>query len=272
MGAAFIAHTPQNNITTKTFTLHSSCSVFQAELVAIDQACQWLQRQQAAAAVVMSDSRSALEDINNTLSTHRLTTNIHRTLHNMNTQVTFLWIRAHAGIHGNEAADIAAKSAATQTQPPIFLNFPLSYPKKLAKADSQLKSADIYANNSKGSTIRTWCPTLKHIRTLITKTGQTFALTQLLTNHGYHKEYLHRFHITDNNTCPCDDTTPQTFTHLLTQCPRYTHTRLLHEQYCHYSQNDPYNIEQIITDDSTTNTFMTHLTFIVNTLKKFNNT
>lgn len=123
-----------------------------------------------------------------------------------------------------------------------------------------------------GIIIKTWCPTLGQLHKLVNTTGHTFALTQLLTGHGYHKQYLHRFHITDNDTCPCDNTTTQTFIHLLTQCPKYTLTRMHHEQYCHFKDLTPYSIDSILTDKTATNTFITHLTRIVDTLKQFNNT
>ena len=55
-----------------------------------------------------------------------------------------------------------------------------------------------------GSGTRAWFPTLADVHQLVEATEVSFEMTQILTGHGFHKEYLHRFHITADVLCPSD--------------------------------------------------------------------
>lgn len=52
-----------------------------------------------------------------------------------------------------------------------------------------------------------------------------YYTTQFLTGHGHYLSYLHRFGHSEADSCTCSST-PQTATHLLLHCPRYTQIRL----------------------------------------------
>jgi hypothetical protein len=52
----------------------------------------------------------------------------------------------------------------------------------------------------------------------------TGNLTTILTGHGNIKAYLHRFHIIDEQTCPCGDG-DQTIDHIIYDCPRLKEER-----------------------------------------------
>ncbi|XP_075990303.1 uncharacterized protein LOC142985952 [Anticarsia gemmatalis] len=125
VGAAVIIQTPTNCTITKKHSLHPTCSVFQAELLALSKACQWLADNHVYTAAIMSDSRSALDDIRNTASTHTLTNHIQTFLSQTHINISLVWVKAHGDILGNELADIAAKEAANKHTTPAFLHFPL---------------------------------------------------------------------------------------------------------------------------------------------------
>lgn len=99
--------------------LHLMSSVFTAELYAIKLALITLRVQENRACALYSDSRSALQAIQNSRSTNKLILEIQELVAGLLRQqvtVTFCWIPSHVGIEGNEAADKAAKEAATRGQ------------------------------------------------------------------------------------------------------------------------------------------------------------
>ncbi|CAG4941034.1 unnamed protein product, partial [Parnassius apollo] len=149
VGGAFVVYCPNGKIITRKLKLHSSCSVFQAELKAIEQACVWLADKHIPNAAILTDSKSGLQEIGNPNSTNQIVTNIHRMLDNHSLSVNFIWVKAHTGIAGNEAADLAAKAAATSHNVPILIKFPISFVRKLAQQDSKVASEQFYQDNMK---------------------------------------------------------------------------------------------------------------------------
>ncbi|CAK1540866.1 unnamed protein product [Leptosia nina] len=137
-GAAFIVHSPNTHLTihTSKIKLHPTSSIFQAELLAIKEACKWATKNNTSC-IIHSDSRSALTALEQISNTHPLVSSIHRILHqNKHTQIQFKWVRAHTGIVGNEKADAAAKAASKAHKAPNFISCPLSHIKHIARLKS----------------------------------------------------------------------------------------------------------------------------------------
>ncbi|CAK1544674.1 unnamed protein product [Leptosia nina] len=132
VGAAFVVYDPCKIHVTKKFKLHPSCSVYQAEMLAIQKACEWItsKAQKARSYVICSDSKSSLQELSNPYSYNSFAVNIFKLIHTIglsNISVGFAWVRAHIGIAGNETADIAAKSAAVLHKPPDLICAPISH-------------------------------------------------------------------------------------------------------------------------------------------------
>jgi hypothetical protein len=68
----------------------------------------------------------------------------------------------------------------------------------------------------------------------------------IVTGHGKTRPYLHRFKITENATCPCDNG-DQTIDHLLNQCTLLHTQRELLRNNVLKSGNWPVNKEELIT-------------------------
>ncbi|KAI5644777.1 c2 domain-containing protein [Phthorimaea operculella] len=187
VGAAFVAYKPQGEPVEVKLKLHPSCSVFQAEVLAIEKALMWAHDTAVNGVAILSDSLSALHEISDRDSTNSLVNSIQKYLITFPVPVIFIWTKAHVGVRGNEEADKAAKMAASMQKTPDFSFFPISYVRRLIKERNLAISEQDYLASPKGEHTRKWLPDLAAIKELfkVTKTG--FHLTQILTGHGFHQ-------------------------------------------------------------------------------------
>ncbi|XP_072937471.1 uncharacterized protein [Epargyreus clarus] len=274
VGAAFVAYHPDGSMETRKLKLHSCCSVFQAELLAIQRALEYCAAKGFVRITILSDSKSALLEIQNCNSTNSMVVEIHKLTYN--TQLTgsieFVWVRSHNGLIGNEAADQAAKAAASLHLSPDFSNFPISFAKYNLKLETDRLTDHRYRAETKGALTRLWCPSINTIKELYKFTEPTFQLTQILSGHGYHLQYLHRFKITSTDKCPCDEISIQSIDHLLKQCPIFGNERLEHEFICNNLNIEAYNLPSLLTNESSILSFINLSNTIINKLKKINDT
>ncbi|XP_072940728.1 uncharacterized protein [Epargyreus clarus] len=274
VGAAFVAYHPDGNMETRKLKLHSCCSVFQAELLAIQKALEYCAAKGFVRITILSDSKSALLEIQNCNSTNSMVAEIHKLTYNIQLTglIEFVWVRSHIGLIGNEAADQAAKAAASLHSSPDFANFPISFAKYHLKLETDRLTDDRYRAETKGAHTRLWCPSINTIKELYKYTEPTFQLTQILSGHGYHLQYLHRFKITSTDKCPCDEISIQSIDHLLKQCPVFGNERLEHEFICNNLNIEAYNLSSLITNESSILSFINLSNIIINKLKKINDT
>ena len=93
--------------------LPEECSIFTAELTAIDRALKHCVEIDENLFVVCSDSRSALAAIVHMNSKHPIVTTIQSTLIQLqenSKQIEFCWVPSHVGVQENEFVDEAARS------------------------------------------------------------------------------------------------------------------------------------------------------------------
>lgn len=274
VGAAFVAFKIDGTKITKKFKLHGSCSVYQAELLAIQKACSWAIQNNIYNIAILTDSLSSLHEIKNKDSNNKTVAIIHDNIHlinNKNGKAVFIWVKGHAGLAGNEEADEAAKAAALSHRPYEYTKFPISHLKSLIKETHKTKSAQIFDSGPQGEHTRRTCHNLQTIHKLFETLTPTFEITQILSNHGYHLSYLHRFNIKSTELCPCDSTSPQTIQHLLEDCPKYHSTRNQHTFTCNMENiGNPYKITELVTNQKCIKSFENHAKTIVQTLKEFN--
>lgn len=274
VGAAFICYDERGRSVIKKFKLHCSCSVFQAELLAILEAAKWASLHKHPHTLILSDSKAAIQAAQYRSNTHPLVSLIHHTLHTHSHtgRIELAWVKSHVGIAGNEAADTAAKSAALLHKASDYSSFPISYTKRMAREMTLLAWRKRYEEAQEGQHTRNLLPTLDHIYTLFKNTHISFTLTQTLSGHSYSKSYLYKFHITESDACPCDDQTSQTIDHLLRQCPRFTAARFNHTQVCRHLDIDPFNFVDILKHQSCVDSFVRLSSSVINALKEYNST
>jgi primosomal protein N' len=117
-------------------------------------------------------------------------------------EITLCWVKAHAGILGNELADMLAKKAATNEILTVDYNrIPKSVVSNELEEESIKKWQSKWSQTTKGSKTKEYFPNIKE--RLKMKINLTQNLTAILTGHGKTKAYLHRFKSIKKPTCPC---------------------------------------------------------------------
>ena len=99
--------------------LSSSASIYTAELTAIIDAMNMVYHTNQKSFVIYSDSKSAMESLNNYNSSHPLVQKAQEWLFQISCRhksVSFCWVPAHVGIPGNERADRKAKIGCNQRE------------------------------------------------------------------------------------------------------------------------------------------------------------
>ena len=269
VGAAFVVQGPDGEITRK-FRLNTVCSVFQAEMLALSRALAWLVQNPARNVTIYSDSQSGLKALSSTSNTNFFVNECRKSLDELLgiTVVQFVWVKAHVGIIGNELADEAAKAASAQHTASSYNAFPLSLAKRIIRASNFDEWAAEYAGSSTGSGTRKWFPNLPDVHHAMDALGASFELTQMFTGHGFHKEYLKRFHITADDLCPCDGRSVQSIDHLLEECNRFASERFSYRTRCSSIRASPYKV--LNSDAEALDLFRDYVSSIVCSLKAFN--
>ena len=271
-GCAFVIFHPSGRQEPRKFRLEAACSVFQAELFALDAATQWTRKHAKSDVTVYSDSSSALSAIKDRSNTNPLVASIHRSLSETSGRINvrFVWVRAHIGIIGNEAADAAAKEAATQKRGKVYTCFPLSYAKHFIRTQSLDAWQQEYSSAETGSTTRLFFPTIDSISKFRSSVAASFEMTQILTGHGFHRQYLHRFKIASTDACPCQPDAVQDVHHLLTSCNRFYPRTQDFAAKCAAEDVDVWDLAAVSTRPWLLDAFVLLVNTIVGTLKSFN--
>ena len=113
VGAGFYTEYPNNSPKQAFFHLEIHSTVFQAEVLAISEVAKnlLLKKMHNQSIVVLVDSKAAIQALMKCTVTSITVLNCIRNLNQLGKQnhVSIAWISGHAGVHGNEVADYAAK-------------------------------------------------------------------------------------------------------------------------------------------------------------------
>ncbi|CAH2210239.1 jg22693, partial [Pararge aegeria aegeria] len=140
VGAALSLWNSEAETKTVKLKLSPYCTVYQAELLAICEATRIILDRREGSFGIYSDSKSALETISNNDSKHHLAvqsrSNIKASIL-QNKEISLFWIKAHAGLEGNERADALAKDAAKKMKTiPNYDQCPVSFVKRQIRKES----------------------------------------------------------------------------------------------------------------------------------------
>ena len=108
---------------TRGYRLRDGCSIFTAEVKAINQALTYVNVSSRKSFIILSDSMSVLQAIESQESKNPLVNRVLQTCQKILSNgkfITFCWIPSHRDITGNEHVDRAAKDALSKAQPTNF--------------------------------------------------------------------------------------------------------------------------------------------------------
>lgn len=257
------------------FKLSTYCTVYQAELLAICQATREILRSTEANFGIYSDSKSSLQTVTNNYSTHPLAVETRKNLReskNQNKDVSLFWIKAHAGLQGNERADELAKDAALKTKKrPDYDQCPMSYVKRQIRLRTLEQWNQRYQTSQTGALTRLFLPDATDAYKLVRKIKPTGTLTQVMTGHGGFSEYLNRFKLKESPSCACEPGQNETVSHMLLDCPIYGKERYELEQNLNIALKLDM-INKLIREKTTREDFINYCINIANKVIKRNKT
>ncbi|GBM92662.1 hypothetical protein AVEN_47973-1 [Araneus ventricosus] len=170
-------------------------TVFQAELLAIKEACLWASKTNQQIKV-WSDSESSLHSIASIDTKSPIAQQTQEILLK-STNIKLGWIKAHVGYSGNEAADVQAKKA-TQEGIPTFIPAPRNHIKSLLQKESITRWQKEWDNGETGRSVHNVLPKVK-----ATSTPWQRPEIMFVTGHCPFPTYLKRFNIRSSDSCGC---------------------------------------------------------------------
>lgn len=199
---------------TSSYSLSALCLSFTAEIIAIKQALLYINTQRNKKYIIYTDLTRCFINPNTSNSLIYTIVNTHKQLSQNGYSILFCWVPGHAGIHGNELADMAAKRALNPLNHDIPNTDMILEVKRLCLLKLQALWIDQTNNklHSIKKTVITW-PCL-HRRRL------DVLMTRLRIGHS---RLTHRHLLFGEDTpeccyCHC----PLTIHHILTSCA-FTH-------------------------------------------------
>ncbi|XP_049866283.1 uncharacterized protein LOC126366981 [Pectinophora gossypiella] len=234
VGAALSIWTGATETKTRKLALPSYCTVYQAELLALCEATREALKRRETSCAIYSDSMAALLTVVNPEALHPLAVESRDAIYRssiQNKSVSLFWIKAHAGLEGNERADSLAKEAALKSKrKPDYDMYPVSFVKRFIRMDTLDEWNRRYSTGHTASTTKLFFPSAVEAYKTVRKLSITKELTQALTGHGGFSEYLTRFKCKDNPACACDPSVAENVSHLLLNCPIHGQDRFNVEQ------------------------------------------
>ena len=203
-----------NSVMSLSSTGGRRCSNYRAELIAIQEAIEYLLEcgKPLRKIVFLTDSMSALQALETT-SKDRLVQILQTKFCRLSRQaeVTLQWVPSHVGLNGNEIADGLAKSGSLLPQPDV----PLTFSEAKTALKRQMQKEWYAVTNG-------YIPEQDPIRLLERK--QQTTIFRLRTGHCRLNAHLNKMGIAPSSKCHCGAPV-QTPEHVLQACPLYDAAR-----------------------------------------------
>ncbi|GIY36430.1 RNase H domain-containing protein [Caerostris darwini] len=193
-------------------------TIFTAELLAISCAVDFIIKNKLENTIIVSDSRSVLEALNNPSNENVLIQELKEKIIHYKYSITLEWIRSHHGYQGNELADEYAKLAIEKTEIDYVQKFTKIQIKKILENKMDKTWQDKWDSSTKGRLLYQIYPKINRKRIC-----GDFYLNQVLTTHGALAIYQQRF-FGKSSVCPCG-ANEETRYHLIYDCTLWTEER-----------------------------------------------
>jgi ribonuclease HI len=228
-GAGFVIYHKNEVLSYESIKLNDNASVFQAEITAIRYAANYLYTLKNVKFVkILVDSQAALLALNKQQVTADSVLKAIYSLEKLSQKgivVRLAWVKAHAGIQGNEMADSAAKLGG-QDDMGTNIKAYLKKPKAELKMNLERAVRETWTQRWKSDS-RYWMT--KQFLTKPDKSAGRRAcqlsksslsrLIQLITGHNFLSYFQFKLDSTINPLCRMCEESNETFFHLLTDCP-----------------------------------------------------
>ena len=234
-GFTIFIHGSQDPCFSKSLSLDSHCTVFQAELAAISHACIHIMHSFTVPVIVniFSDSQAAIRAINSATISSRSVLVCRKLMGKLSdamTEVNISWIPGHSGIKGNELADELAKAGALLPEPTGSYPIPMTLVKAKLRRSTHQSHIKVFSSSSyKGifkpllfKSLFSQSVLYKHL----SRTDCRF-LTYVITGHAPLNYFLHKIGKVDSPFCDHCKLEHETAVHFLCHCPFYSFSRLV---------------------------------------------
>ena len=260
-GAGYIITTDNNNtiLHENSFRLPDFCTVFQAELTAIREACTYLATTTNKHIIIWTDSLSSIQAVSALSIRSKTTRECYDALNTLGTSntVELRWIAAHTGLWGNERADELAKLGTTSDSI-LGCYISQSYIKK--QIDDKVSRLNEKEWRDKGPRHTKMILGDKHTKiihnlntSLNTNRLNYRTAVHLITGHCGLNKHLRTMKKSNTSECPQCGHDEETVPHFLGQCPATAQLRGQYFQDYYLSVNDIFDNQHITTIVNFTN-------------------
>ncbi|GBP90777.1 Putative 115 kDa protein in type-1 retrotransposable element R1DM [Eumeta japonica] len=177
-----------------TLRLDPFCTVFQAEMVALQRAIRRVKNGKDGLVNIFSDSRSSLESA--------------------------------CRNRGKRACGRSPGAPPSPRRRQRTMTGFAVVREKVIRAASLEEWQERYAEGGTGEITKCFFPRVEQAYRVLRKTEMTSHLAQTLTGHGGFSQYLHRFKLKDSPYCACDPAKIQDVLHVLEECPMFLRERV----------------------------------------------
>ena len=236
VGAGYIVYKGKNIIISGEHRLGDECTVFQAEVFAIFESVRRLfilpDKGNIKFVKIFTDSAAAMYALRKRKCRSKLvlyTMKMINKLAECGTHISIVWIKAHVGHVGNEAADgLAKEGAGLDVEEKVWVNQPIGSYKTKSRLLLYRKWNSEWLGSRQARMAKLFFPTTNPaLSDELTSLHRT-DLTTIITMTSGHNDLRYHTHLRDRSTdprcrlCLLED---ETFYHLLTFCPRLKELR-----------------------------------------------
>ena len=227
-GAGWAVCCSDTIIAEDSFPLGHVASVFQAEVVAIEQGLKWINSNclDKSKIIIRSDSQAAINAILSNTTNSRLVWECKQTLHSAKTNhdVALEWIKGHADHTGNELADYLARQGSSMDNLSVFPEVPVPYTYIKDKITQHFlkKWQSRYSSSTEANKTKVFFPYVdgKKIKRLAKEPRSNLnILVQVGTGHALVADHISHW-IKIKNECKLCEESIESTEHLYFQCPR----------------------------------------------------